>query len=249
MSHLKVDRQQAARYKQLRRQFPKSSLVDDALYRAAILKLDLESIAQALRPAEQIVNMGRTKADFYPKALQLKQELQSEKRVVADKAESKAHSETVVHQQDAPEASVARSGGQRARTGRAIFSGAVEGKRHSQKAKYPASRIFGPKACQLSRGLGASKWVSTQGIIRLRFAQYDPTTVRVVAELNDDREVLLGTDTHHGFSITMGFRSPAEDHAGHDHRIGWVKPLSSLKAFAEKQPEPAKATSKSEPPP
>ncbi|MBL90858.1 MAG: hypothetical protein CMH56_03490 [Myxococcales bacterium] len=256
VSHLKVDRQQAARaYKQLRRKFPKSSLVDDALYRAAILKLDLESDRTgAMALLEQIVNMGRTKADFYPKALQLKQELQSEKRLVADKAESTAHSKTVVHQQDAPMKHQLRRivVDKEQELVELIFSGAVEVKRGDiPKRQNTPRRVFlDLKPAKLSRGLGASKWVGTQGIIRLRFAQYDPTTVRVVAELNDDREMLLGTDTHHGFSITMGFRTPAQGHAGHDHdELAQAKPLSSLKAFAEKQPAPTKATSKPEPPP
>ena len=74
MSQLKVDREQAYRaYKQLRKKHPKSTLVDDALFKAAKLKVELESDkVGAMALLEQIVNMGRSRADFFERANAMK---------------------------------------------------------------------------------------------------------------------------------------------------------------------------------
>ena len=96
MSELKVDRQQAQRaYKQLRKRYPQSSLVDDALFKAAKLKMDLDADrVGTLAMLEQIINMGRSKADMYAQAQDYKKALQKkndiEKPVLATSGQGSA---------------------------------------------------------------------------------------------------------------------------------------------------------------
>ena len=96
MSELKVDRQQAQRaYKQLRKRYPQSSLVDDALFKAAKLKMDLDADrVGTLAMLEQIINMGRSRADMYAQAQDYKKALQKkndiEKPVLATSGQGNA---------------------------------------------------------------------------------------------------------------------------------------------------------------
>ena len=246
MSQLKVDREQAQRaYKQLRQRYPKSNLADDALFRAAKLNLDLAKDRKgALALLEQIITMGRTKADFYPKAKALKAELQkartappgaglapaSHANALGEPTDAKAVLQriTVDNEQELIELG---------------FTAPVKMKRGDiPKRENTPRRVFlDLSPAKLSRGLGASKWIGSAGVIRLRFAQYDPKTVRVVAELNDDREVVLGQDTHVGYSITFGFQNetnPVEKPVPHEHKheaIAHAKPLAPLQAILERQ--------------
>jgi N-acetylmuramoyl-L-alanine amidase len=257
MSELKVDREQAVRaYKQLRKKYPKSNLVDDALYKSAKLKVDLESDSVgAMALLEQIVNMGRSRADLFARAVALKTELQTQNaKPLGPVAVSKSNSQVVVPSIAAPKKQRLR----KVIVDRdnefvsLVLSGPVEVKRGDiPKRKNTPRRVYlDLTPAQLAPGVGLSKWVGSKGIIRLRLAQYDRTTVRVVAELSDSRPVLLATDAHVGFSVTLGFDFQDTSKQGHDHdELAKAKPLPLLIALkAEKKlvEKPAASTSKKE---
>ena len=190
--------------------------------------------------------MGRSKADMYAQAQDYKKALQKkndiEKPVLATSGQGSAvvvPSPETVAKQKLRQVVVDRE----RELVSLVLSGPVEVKRGDiPKRKGTPRRIyFDLSPAVLSAGVGLSKWVGTEGIIRLRLAQYDRTTVRVVAELNNEKPVGVASDGHGSFSVTFGFGTLEPE--GHTHdELAKAKPLPDLKALSGGGPKKGRVT-------